>query len=223
MPAPLSVPSAGNHRWLVLAVQLPAHPSNARVKTWRRLQELGAVAVKHAVYVLPNSAQALEDFSWLRVEVSGLGGHAALFAASSVDRGDDDDIVSQFKRAREGDYTTLLSDIRRVKPDAARARSGTLMKEFRTLRSRADQLQAIDFHVSPVREVALVGPDREPLERIVRSQFRPHVVLAGGEADGVPLLEGREPVDGRAAAYVCERFMCQRPVTTPEELAELLS
>ena len=48
--------------------------------------------------------------------------------------------------------------------------------------------------------------------------FRPHVVLAGGEADGVPLLEGREPVDGRAAAYVCERFMCQRPVTEPDEL-----
>ncbi len=83
-------------------------------------------------------------------------------------------------------------------------------------------LQAIDFHVSPVREVALVGPDREPLERVVRSQFRPHIVVAGGEADGVPLLEGREPVDGRAAAYVCERFMCQRPVTEPDELTALL-
>ena len=83
-------------------------------------------------------------------------------------------------------------------------------------------LQAIDFHLSPVREVALVGPDREPLERVVRSRFRPHVVVAGGEADGVPLLEGREPVDGRAAAYVCERFACLRPVTEPDELAALL-
>ena len=83
-------------------------------------------------------------------------------------------------------------------------------------------LQALDFHVSPVREVALVGPGREPLERVVRSRFRPHVVVAGGEPDGVPLLEGREPVDGRAAAYVCERFMCQRPVTEPDELAALI-
>jgi uncharacterized protein len=83
-------------------------------------------------------------------------------------------------------------------------------------------LQAIDFHVSPVREVALVGPDREPLERVVRDGFRPHVVVAGGEPGGVPLLEGREPVDGRAAAYVCERFVCQRPVTTPEDLAAML-
>jgi uncharacterized protein len=56
----------------------------------------------------------------------------------------------------------------------------------------------------------------------VREQFRPHVVLAGGPADGVPLLEGREPVGGRAAAYVCERFACQRPVTEPDALRELL-
>jgi uncharacterized protein YyaL (SSP411 family) len=83
-------------------------------------------------------------------------------------------------------------------------------------------LQALDFHVSPVREVALVGPGREPLERVVRSSFRPRIVLAGGAEDGVPLLAGREPVDGRAAAYVCERFVCRRPVTEPDELAALL-
>ena len=56
----------------------------------------------------------------------------------------------------------------------------------------------------------------------MRAEFRPHIVLAGGEGD-VPLLEGRTPVDGRAAAYVCERFACQRPVTEPAELRELLT
>jgi uncharacterized protein len=84
-------------------------------------------------------------------------------------------------------------------------------------------LQAIDFLLAAVREIALVGDDRAPLERVVREAFRPHVVLAGGPVDGVPLLEGREPVEGRAAAYVCERFACQRPVTEPDELRELLS
>jgi uncharacterized protein YyaL (SSP411 family) len=45
-------------------------------------------------------------------------------------------------------------------------------------------------------------------------------VLAAGE--GVPLLDGREPVNGSAAAYVCEHFVCQAPVTTAEELAAAL-
>jgi uncharacterized protein YyaL (SSP411 family) len=83
-------------------------------------------------------------------------------------------------------------------------------------------LRAIDFELAPVREVALAGAELGPLARIVRSRFLPHVVLAGGEG-AVPLLEGRGPVDGRAAAYVCERFTCQRPVTEPDELAALLA
>jgi uncharacterized protein YyaL (SSP411 family) len=83
-------------------------------------------------------------------------------------------------------------------------------------------LQAMDFQLAAVKEVALVGDGIEPLERVVRSRFRPHLVLAGGRADGVPLLAGREPVDGRAAAYVCEHFACRRPVTEPEDLAALL-
>ncbi|HTE62824.1 MAG TPA: thioredoxin domain-containing protein [Solirubrobacteraceae bacterium] len=83
-------------------------------------------------------------------------------------------------------------------------------------------LQALDFHFAAVKEVAIVGPDAAPLERVVRGEFRPHLVVAGGVPDGVPLLDGREPVDGRAAAYVCERFACLRPVTEPHELAALL-
>jgi uncharacterized protein YyaL (SSP411 family) len=88
-------------------------------------------------------------------------------------------------------------------------------------------LQAMDFHLRPTREVALVG---EPagiaeLAAVVREAFRPHLVLAGGSgADGsaLPLLEGRTPVDGRAAAYVCENFACRRPVTEPGELRTML-
>jgi uncharacterized protein len=88
-------------------------------------------------------------------------------------------------------------------------------------------LQALDFHLSPVKEVALVGEDVRPLERVVRGAFRPHLVLAAspaaGDANGVPLLEGRLPVDGRAAAYVCEHFACKAPVTEPGELERLLA
>jgi uncharacterized protein len=84
-------------------------------------------------------------------------------------------------------------------------------------------LQALDFHLAPVKEVALVGDDLNAFERVVRGEFRPHLVLAGGAADGVPLLQDRTPVEGRPAAYVCERFACKAPVTEPEELARLLA
>jgi uncharacterized protein len=88
-------------------------------------------------------------------------------------------------------------------------------------------LQAIDLQLAPRREVALVG-DADgvaALAAVVRETRRPHLVLAGGPGDGrtaVPLMERRTPVDGRAAAYVCERFACQRPVTEADELRALL-
>jgi hypothetical protein len=83
-------------------------------------------------------------------------------------------------------------------------------------------LRALDFYLAPVREVAIVGPEPERLLRVVRAEYRPHVVLAGGDPDGVPLLEGRTPIDGRATAYVCEHFVCQAPVTSAQELAAAL-
>jgi uncharacterized protein YyaL (SSP411 family) len=87
----------------------------------------------------------------------------------------------------------------------------------------AHVLQALDFRLAQTKEVALAGADTAVLEQVVRSKFRPHIVLAGGEPDGVPLMEGRAPVDGRAAAYVCEQFACKRPVTEPADLEALLS
>ncbi len=68
-----------------------------------------------------------------------------------------------------------------------------------------------------------MGEDTTALERIVRSELRPRVVLAGGPADGIPLLDGREAVGGAATAYVCEHFACRRPVRDPAELPALLA
>ena len=91
-------------------------------------------------------------------------------------------------------------------------------------------LQALDFHLRPVREVALVG-DRDgvaALAAVVRERLRPDVVLTAGpgDADGtsvVPLMHGRTPVDAHAAAYVCEGFACRRPVTDAAELRAALA
>ncbi|UTI66594.1 thioredoxin domain-containing protein [Paraconexibacter antarcticus] len=88
-------------------------------------------------------------------------------------------------------------------------------------------LQALEFHSRPTLEVAIVGPeaDRAPLVAAVRHGLRGDIVLSGGdgvEDHGVPLLAGRGLVGGRAAAYVCRGFACERPVTEPEELTALL-
>lgn len=86
-------------------------------------------------------------------------------------------------------------------------------------------LQAIDLALAPRREVALAGDPEgvAALAAVVREERRPHLVLAGGPGGGaVPLLEGRGAVEGRAAAYVCERFACQMPVTEADALRALL-
>ncbi len=88
----------------------------------------------------------------------------------------------------------------------------------------AHLLRALDFLLARTREVALVGEERNELAAVVRAEFRPHLVLAGGPegSEEPPLLRDRTALDGDATAYVCEDFTCQLPVTTPSELANLL-
>ena len=92
----------------------------------------------------------------------------------------------------------------------------------------AHLLRAIDFHFASVKEVALVEPRAgdgiDKLEAVVRSGFRPYLVVAGGPegTDRPELMRERTAVNGSAAAYVCENFSCRRPVTEPAELASAL-
>jgi uncharacterized protein YyaL (SSP411 family) len=85
-------------------------------------------------------------------------------------------------------------------------------------------LRAIDFHLSPTKEVALVGDDLAELATTIRTKFRPHLVLAGGPegSDTPELLAQRPTVDGLPAAYVCENFACKQPATDADALAALL-
>jgi hypothetical protein len=80
-------------------------------------------------------------------------------------------------------------------------------------------LSALDLHLSPPREIAVVGESQE-LRQAALAGFHPNTVLAfsAEPTDRIPLLAGKGLVDGKPAAYVCERFACQAPVTSPEEL-----
>jgi uncharacterized protein len=88
----------------------------------------------------------------------------------------------------------------------------------------AHLLEALNFHLAPTREVAVVGPGDDglgELAAIVRERFHPTVVLAGGPegTERPELMLDRRAVAGRAAAYVCEGFACKQPVTEPAQLA----
>jgi hypothetical protein len=74
-------------------------------------------------------------------------------------------------------------------------------------------LSALDLHFSPPRELAIVGPPDSEVAKAALAEFDPRVVVAVGPAEGVPLLAGKELVDGRPAVYVCENFACQAPLT----------
>jgi uncharacterized protein len=94
-------------------------------------------------------------------------------------------------------------------------------------------LCALDLHLGPAREVAVVGASDDPATRalvraVTTDRWLPNVVVAtgvpGGEAVAiVPLLRDRDPVDGRPAAYVCEHFACRLPVTEVDDLVAQLT
>jgi hypothetical protein len=86
------MPDAG-HRWLVLVHQLPPRPSNLRVRIWRRLQHVGAVALRNSLYVLPASDEAREDFNWVREEIVASGGQVSVLEASVVDGHTDQELI----------------------------------------------------------------------------------------------------------------------------------
>jgi uncharacterized protein YyaL (SSP411 family) len=79
-------------------------------------------------------------------------------------------------------------------------------------------LNALDLYLATPKELAIVGPPDSEIARAVLEPFDPNAVVAFGPAEGVPLLEGKELVDGKPAVYVCERFACRAPVTEAAEL-----
>ncbi len=93
--------------WVLLIHQLPPKPTNLRVRIWRKLQKLGAVAIKNSVYVLPATEKAHEDFQWLKQEIESAGGEAAVFRAGSVEGATDEEIIAAFRKARDEEFAAV--------------------------------------------------------------------------------------------------------------------
>jgi hypothetical protein len=146
------------HSWLLLIHQLPAKPAYLRVKIWRRLQGIGAVAVKNAVHVLPMSEEAQEDFEWLLREIEQGGGEAFICEARLIDGLSDQEIRTLFERARDADYAQMVKDARgltkSLRPNAKTSARADARAQAARLRKRLAEIVAIDFFGAIGRETA---------------------------------------------------------------------
>lgn len=88
-------------------------------------------------------------------------------------------------------------------------------------------LSALDFHLTPTKEIVILGERGNELEREVWREYLPNKVVVSAEntesAGFITLLQDRKLIDEKPTAYVCENFTCQKPVTTAEELRNQLS
>jgi hypothetical protein len=182
--------------WLLLLHQLPAKPAYARVKLWRRLQALGAVAIKNAVYALPAGSQAQEDFAWALKEITGAGGEGIIVEARLVDGLSDEAVRALFNTAREADYRTLAKEIRALGKEAATT-------QVARLRGEAARIAAIDFFGANGREdvearlAALTTPNT-PVRKAI------HIVSGSGN---VWVTRREVHVDRIGSAWLIRRFI----------------
>jgi hypothetical protein len=76
-------------------------------------------------------------------------------------------------------------------------------------------LCALDLHLSPPRELAIVGAPGDEIARAALAEWQPNTVVAFGASEDVPLLAGKQRIDDKPTLYACERFACAAPVTDP--------
>ena len=140
--------------WILLIHQLPPKPSNLRVRIWRKLQKLGAIAIKNSVYALPASEQAHEDFQWLKQEIESAGGEAAVFRAGSVEGATDEELIAAFRKARDGEFAAVSAEFDGL--------TGALREQSRGKHLSAGRLSAHETEIDKLHA---------ELERIAANDF----------------------------------------------------
>ena len=147
------LPEAPGGRWLLLIHQLPPKPDYFRVKIWRRLQRVGAVAIKNSVYVLPYTEQASEDFQWLRREIVAGGGEASVCQAAFVDGLSDAEIETLFRTQRDAEYAELARAADEVTRGGVGG-GGETSGELARLERRLAEIVALDHFGAESRRAA---------------------------------------------------------------------
>ena len=134
---------AKDQDWVLLVHQLPPRPTNLRVRIWRKLQKLGAVAIKNSVYVLPANEKTNEDFQWLKQEIESAGGEAAVFRAGSVEGKTDEEIIAAFRNARDEEFAIIAAEFDGL---TGRIREQSRIKHLSPARLAAHEVELDKLH-----------------------------------------------------------------------------
>jgi hypothetical protein len=147
-------------RWLLLIHQIPPKPAYFRAKVGRRLQRVGAVAIKNSVYVAPLSEQSHEDLQWIAREIASEGGEATLCKATFVEGLRDDQIEALFHAARDAEYAQVAEEAREITAGLPTRlardddRREGLEADLARLHKRVTEIVAIDFFAASGRVAA---------------------------------------------------------------------
>jgi hypothetical protein len=147
-------------KWLLLIHQIPPNPNALRVKIWRRLQQVGAVAIKQSVYVLPLTEQSREDLSWTLKEIVEGGGDGSISEACFVEGLSDEQILALFHNARKADYEKLIQEAGGLLAEWSSGDSDPRdpatrgAAQLSKLKRRLEDIMSIDFFQTPERATA---------------------------------------------------------------------
>ncbi len=195
-------PPAG---WWVVILSLPREPSSTRVRAWRRLRAMGALALRSGVWVLPARPDVTGPVQDLARQIQRLGGEATLLEVSRVENVPDAEIVRRFRQARDADYRSLAERYRRLRRALERGGRGQRVRdEAARLAREFDRVRAIDFFDAPAGEEARRA--REQLEAALAPAEPPAAPL--GDLRGrLWVTRPRPRVDRLASAWFIRRFV----------------
>ena len=196
--------------WIALLHQLPTKPPYLRVKIWRRLQAIGAVAIKNAVHVLPKTLEHEATLQELLNEIVAGGGEAILIEARLLAGMNDADIQALFDGARDADYDEITQSARRLLETGPASGS-----EIARLQKRMNEVLALDYFRAQRRQDAEVA-----LAELVRQRYEhPDISRTEPPAEHPPDLKSKVwvtrsgvHVDRIACAWLIRRFV--DPVAT---------
>jgi hypothetical protein len=137
-----------NQTLLLLLVGVPPTPSSLRVRVWRRLRSLGAVALKRSAYLLPDTPERYEDFQWLAQEIQREGGEATLIRVQQIENVSHDDVLRVFHAPRDQDYRQLAVRYRKLLQSLDKksaAKSARVQAALGRLAKDHQRIRDIDF------------------------------------------------------------------------------